>query len=401
MKKIKVCHIISSHKRYDTRVFKKECRSLAKEGYDVTLITIDGLATEVIDGVRIKSIDIMSGVVWLGPGQWIVDGRKKKSSDVSLLDRVRRELCTHKYILKDALKIDAEIYHVHEPVLLPLARKLKKAGKKVVFDSHENYPVQIKAKNNIPFLLRYIYSFIYKYYETKVSRMIDAVTIPCTFENGKDIFHGRSKKSVIISNAPLLSEFYDQYSAKNVNSLSKSICYVGGLTHNRGITHLIKAAYKANAKLILAGTFSPVGYHEKLKKMPEYECVEYRGYINRDQVLELYKEASIGASTLLNNSQYKIVDNLATKTYEYMSMGIPVIISKYPYAEKILKKYNFGVSVDPENVSEIATAIKYIFDNPEKAREMGENGRKAIREMFNWGIEEEKLLNLYDELLKS
>ena len=81
-----------------------------------------------------------------------------------------------------------------------------------------------------------------------------------------------------------------------------------------------------------------------------------------------------------------------------MSMGLPVIITKYPFAEKMIKKYDFGIAVEPDNVDEIADAIMYLIDNPDKAKEMGENGRRAVLEEFNWGIEEKKLINLYRKL---
>ena len=55
MKK-KVCHITSAHKRYDVRIFFKQCKSLAKHGYDVTLLVSDEKENEEIDGVKIISI---------------------------------------------------------------------------------------------------------------------------------------------------------------------------------------------------------------------------------------------------------------------------------------------------------------------------------------------------------
>lgn len=374
---IKVCHITSVHQRYDTRIFLKECTSLAEAGYDVTLLVADEKPRE-----RLNNVDIIP-----------VPGIPKS--------RLPRILKSGNMMLLAALEINAEIYHLHDPELLPLAMKLKKLNKRVIFDSHENYPLQIKEKTYIPYLLRNIISVFYKRYETKITKMIDAVVIPATLNGGQTCFENRSLRTEIISNATLKSEFYDNYEKRVEEEGAPTICYVGALTHNRGVTHLIKAAYKANVKLVLAGTFSPLGYHEELRKMPEYGCVEYRGQIDRAQVLALYREVSVGASTLLNIGQYKIVDNLATKTYEYMSMGIPVIISRYAYAEKVLKKYEFGISVDPENIDEMVCAIRYLVDNPEKAKHMGICGRTAIKEMFNWEIEEKKLIALYKELLST
>ena len=51
----RICHITSAHGRYDTRIFQKECRSLAKEGYEVYLLVNDKNKNEVIEKVKIIS----------------------------------------------------------------------------------------------------------------------------------------------------------------------------------------------------------------------------------------------------------------------------------------------------------------------------------------------------------
>ena len=106
-------------------------------------------------------------------------------------------------------------------------------------------------------------------------------------------------------------------------------------------------------------------------------------------------------ATLLNIGQYNQYDNLATKVYEYMSLGLPVVLTRAPYNEKMMAQYRFGICVDPTNVDEIAAAIRYLLDHPDEARQMGENGRRAVKEEFNWGVEEKKLLALYEDILKS
>lgn len=371
---VKVCHVTSVHSRYDIRIFLKECTSLANEGYDTILLVADGISDEVKNGVRIVSVPKIS-----------------KS-------RFLRIIMSSNIMYKKAMEIRADIYHLHDPELLPLARKLKRAGRKVIFDSHENYEADIKVKNYIPYIFRAVIAIFYKRYETKTVKMLDAVIAPCTFRGGVDMFKDKCPKTEIISNVPLLSEFYDKYEDIDKEYNLPAICYIGGLTHNRGVTHLVSAAYKANVKLILGGKFSPTVYEDEIKKMSEYSCVEYRGHLTREQVLEVYKESKIGVATVLNIGHYNTGDSFATKVYEYMSMGLPVIITKTSHTEKTVSKYGFGLAVDPENIEEIVNAINFLISNPEKAKKMGENGRRAVLEEFNWQIEEKKLLALYSEL---
>lgn len=372
----KACHITSAHSRYDDRIFYKECISLASSDYDVSLLVADGLPDEIRNNIFIHSVQM-----------------KQRN-------RIYRIINAPRKMAVAALNINADLYHLHDPELLPLAKALKSHGKIVVFDSHENYVAQIKTKEYIPGYLRNAVSCIYSYYETSALESCDAVIVPCTFNNGVNIFNNRCKTCAIISNASKLSEFYNKYDSRSSRDC-RAICHVGGLTYERGITHLVQSAYKADMKLILAGNFSPDGYFEKIKNMKEFQCVDYRGFKTREELVSLYEESSVGIATILNVGQYNIADNFPTKVYEYMSMGLPVILSKYPFAEKMLKKYEFGIAVDPANIDEIASAIRYLRENPNKAKQMGENGRRAILEEFNWSIEEKKLLKLYDDLVNA
>ncbi len=367
---MKVCHITSGHNYDDVRIFQKECVSLAKGGYEVYLIAVGESSFQ--DGVNIIGI-----------------GEPTKS-------RLKRMMVTTKKAYKEAVDVDAQIYHFHDPELLPYGLRLKRDGKKVIFDSHENYKAQILEKKYIPQMLRKVIAFLYRTYESYVVKHFDAVIIPCTI-GGVNIFDNIAKKTVYIDNLPVMSELTDRYQERNFVDC-KSICYVGGLTYNRGITHLIKAADKAGVKLILAGNFMPSSYGDEVKKMPQYQNVDYKGYLNRNDVINIYKECAIGICTILNVGQYNMGDNFATKVYEYMSSGLPVIISESAHAKRVLKEYEFGLCVPPDDIEAISEAINYLLNNPDIAKEMGESGRRAVLERYNWDIEEEKLLFLYEEL---
>ncbi len=94
------------------------------------------------------------------------------------------------------------------------------------------------------------------------------------------------------------------------------------------------------------------------------------------------------------------IDALPVKMFEYMVAGIPVIASNFPLWRGIIEGNQCGLCVDPLNPSEIAKAIDYILTHPAEAQRMGENGLRAVKEKYNWDIEEKKLLALYGQLLK-
>ena len=119
---VKICHVTSAHNTNDVRILKKECMSLAKQ-----------------DKYRVFIV---------GPG------RDLKYEKVNIIGagslpnrRIQRMVRFSKIVISSALKIDADIYHLHDPELLRFAIKLKKLGKKVIFDSHENILDSIDEKN--------------------------------------------------------------------------------------------------------------------------------------------------------------------------------------------------------------------------------------------------------------
>lgn len=368
---IKVCHMTSAHEEEDIRIFRKECVSLAEAGYDVYLVE------------RGDSYD-KNGVHIVGVGE-IPTSRLKRMTEGA------------KMVYQAARALDADIYHFHDPELLPYGLKLKKAGKKVIFDSHEMYTEQIREKPYLPHWFARLLSHAYGKYESHVLGRIDGLVYTC-LKDGVHPFAGKCRHITTIDNTPMLWELYDRYDPA-AKKEAGSVVYVGGLSYARGITHLITAAAKADCTLYLAGMFDSEEYRHTVEALPGYSCVQYLGLLGREQVVALLQRCCVGAATLLNIGQYNQDDNLATKVYEYMSLGIPVLLSRSAYNERVMNQYHFGLCVEPDNVDELAQAIRYLLDHPDEARQMGENGRRAVGQQFNWGVEEKKLLALYNDIL--
>ena len=177
----RVCHLTSVHSSDDTRVFHKECVSLARAGYDVTLVA-PGESREEL------------GVHIVGVGE----------KPVGTLNRLTSPFAKHAY--EAALALDCELYHLHDPELLPYALKLKRHGKTVIFDSHEFYSLLIQEKGYIPGFLKKPASRIYGALEAGVFKKLDAVIIPCT-SFGKNPFEKCAKRTVIVVNLPVAGRF--------------------------------------------------------------------------------------------------------------------------------------------------------------------------------------------------
>ncbi len=370
MKKIKVCHISSTRGRYDPWIQRK-CSYLLKKGYKVSYLINDEQKNEKRDGVYIYS----TGKVFSSRKERMVNG-------VNCL-------------FVKAMRIDADIYQLHDPELLRIAFALRKYGKKVVFDSHENYYLQIKEKNYIPKFLRKMIALTYWCFETFVTKNIDGVVFPGTVTEYNP-FEGRAKRFTFVNNVPCLDEI--EFVEEDLEK-ENAICYAGTLVEARGITNLVKAANLAGVTLYLAGSFSSEEYREELQSMKEWECVKYLGLVDRKEVYQMYSKSKIGMCTLLPVGQYDKSGNLPTKAYEYMASKLPVVLSDFPYNRKMIEKYKFGIVVDPCDVDEIARVIRELMGDAEACRLMGEHGEALIRNKLNFDIEGKNLIKMYDEIL--
>ena len=367
MSSISVCHLTSVHKDGDVRIFHKECVSLVEAGYRVSLI-IPNTYTRIEKDVNIISFEAPKG------------------------NRLTRMTKTVNIVYKMAINVDAEIYHFHDPELLRIAKKLKRKGKKVVYDVHEDLPRQIISK---PYLNKNIRGFISKRvekYENKIAAKMDYLCTATPFI--RERFLSINKNTIDVNNFPILKELlidfpYEEKTADN-------ICYVGGIEPTRGIKELVQSLESTNVKLLLAGSFSSSAFRAEVSQIPSWNQVNEMGFLTRKGVRDVYKQSKIGIVTLHPLPNY--LDALAVKMFEYMAGGIPVIASNFPLWKTIIEDNNAGICVDPLNPKEISDAINYLISNPEKAKEMGENGKKMVIEKYNWDNEKKKLIDLYKSL---
>lgn len=368
--KIKVCHLTSVHPVKDGRIFYKECTSLANAGYDVTLI-VAGAADEICNRVKIVGVPKAEG-------------------------RLGRILKTTRNVYKKALEINADIYHLHDPELLPVGLRLKKKGKKVIFDSHEDYTANIKEK---PYLNSYIAKIIaacYTAYERYVLRRYDAVVsvTPHLTERLKNI---NCRTYQVTNYKQTNNKGYDVSVPRN--SIGNTVSFVGPIRDQWCIREIIDSL-SDDISLKLAGPAED-NYIEILKHQSNWNKVNYLGKVQPQEVETIYQTSCLGFALL--RYSLAVGNNIGTlgntKIFEIMGAGIPVICTDFILWKDIIEKYKCGICIDPTNVSAIKEAISYILNNPKEAKQMGENGKVAVEVEFNWESQVNILLNMYETLL--
>lgn len=367
---MKICHFTSVHNTKDVRIYLKECVSLAEGGYETYLVGKGESREE-------KGVNII-GV-----------GEPPQS-------RVKRMLSFSNKVYKKALELDCEIYHLHDPELLPYALKFKKKGKKVIFDSHEDVPVLILDRQWIPKLLRKIIAATYQRYEIYVTKRIDAVVAATPYITNR--FLKINSNSYNVNNFPVLDEILKHTSNKNYDNTENVVCYAGGLTPQRGIGDIVSAVNETCGYLKLAGKVDNDEYMQELLLLDGSSKTEFMGYLKPQQIYELYNTSKAGLCVLRYTHNH--YNALPVKMFEYMAAGLPVIASDFPLWRDIVEGNDCGICVQAQNTKQIADAINRLLNNPDEAQRMGQNGRKAVTEKYNWATEKETLLQLYGKLSK-
>jgi len=370
MPKFRVAHLTSVHPRYDPRIFVKMCTSLAKN-YDVSLIVADGKGCEIKNNVSILDV-----------------GKPKKGRLVRIVQSVKR-------VYNKALITDADIYHLHDPELIPVGLKLKKLGKRVIFDSHEDVPEQILNKHYLNYQIRRIISIIMKLYEKYACHKFDGIIAATPYI--RDKFLSINSNSIDLNNYPIIDK-----SASTTRIFdSKQICYVGAITKIRGIAEMINSLKhtEKGIKLVLAGRLNDDVAERSINNSKELDSVEYVGIRSREAVRDILNKSFAGLVLLHPVKSY--LDSYPTKLFEYMEAGLPVICSNFQLWVDIIDQYNCGISVDPNNSQAIGEAINFLFNNKDIAIKMGQNGRKAVKERFNWAKEEKKLASIYKKIIQT
>ncbi|WP_117880652.1 glycosyltransferase [Aureibaculum luteum] len=378
---MKVIHITSMHEFDDDRIFQRACTGLVDEGINVGLITqYKGKYPVLIDDVNIYPLKVRKGI--------------------------KRRIFSSFQAMRIAFKNKADIYHFHDPDLIPFMLILSLFGKHVVYDIHELYRVRFSQWKFIPNRLNGFLADVYQKFEHLCIKGMAGYTLPSKSMQ-KLWYKNLEKPHAVVRNIHLLSKISKFELKKNMNN-SNFIIYTSGVNspdrRNINIMKAFSKLYKKydNIKLQFGGMYRPDGYEDKLKELAKelgiVDRFEMQGFLNYEEQFKRSSQVSLGLVLLEPNEKNYIATS--NRMYEYMFCKIPIICEALPEPISVIDKVNCGYYLNSDNIDELANKIEQIYLNPEEAKKLGENGYNAVVSEFHYEKDLTSLINLYKRIIE-
>ncbi|MGP4072279.1 glycosyltransferase [Piscibacillus sp. B03] len=365
----KVVHLTSVHHPYDPRIYHKECLSLHEAGYDVTLI-----AQEAPEGQKetpIKHIPINS-----------------------YSSKLKRMIQGSWEVYRIAKKEKADVYHFHDPELMMIAWLLKNKRNTVVYDIHEDFVTSLIKKDYLKKSIKRLIKISFRTIEGFFTKNFKKVLAEKYYSEIYPEGHW-------VLNYPTVNEQFLQHDRSN-QPIEKKLLYTGNVDVQRGAhIHPKIPNIHQEVEVHFIGK-CPSRYANEMKEIAgdHQDRIHITGidrFVEKEDIEQAYLSRNWLAGIALFPPTEHYLKKELTKFFEYMNAGLPIICSNFDRWKEIIDQYQCGIAVDPYDETAIHDAIEYLIQNPNEARQMGLNGKKAVQEQLNWQTQANRLIELYDE----
>jgi colanic acid biosynthesis glycosyl transferase WcaI len=228
-----------------------------------------------------------------------------------------------------------------------------------------------------------LYEMVSRRFERLFYGKADLVTVT-TLESVNRIlrsYPGLSReKFALVSNGVDTDKFYRPAAEKK-----RQIIYSGNIGHAQDLEKVILAmrdvTKKHDVRLLIVGDGDLKAHLVSTVRENHLEdCVVFKDLVPRDEVPELISESCIGVAPLkdIETLEYAV----PTKVFEYMACGVPFVGCSRGEIANIAQQSSGGV-IAPNDVRAIADAICGLLDNPGLEDEMGNNGRRYVKEHYD------------------
>lgn len=185
--------------------------------------------------------------------------------------------------------------------------------------------------------------------------------------------------------------------AYNLPLAKRIIGFSGNLFPGRGIEEVIEAAKNFPDMLFLIIGGEPVDI-DRCKEVAynlNVHNVNFLGFVNQSTVPKLLSISNI--LLMPYTTQTKTFKDMSPmKMFDYLAIGIPMVATDFPVLREVLTDKLNAVLVKPDSSDELTAGIKWLLENPEKAKSIGERARKDSQ-LYTWDKRAEKISDWISE----
>ena len=367
----RVVHLTTVHHLLDPRIFHKEVASLRDAGFDVRLVAQHN-RSDVVEGIPVTALTPTRG-------------------------RYRR-LPLLREAYQAARRLGADLYHFHDPELIPVGYALKRAtGARVVYDMHEDYRWHGPLEGR---LLRGLERWCFTWVDHVV--VARASLLRLTRRHGVP--------------ATLVANYFKPHpdaappgAERDLDGGAVRLLYTGVIAEARGLHALLDlsaalAEEQAAWRLDLVGVCYTQKERERAERRIEQERLGgvlhregWARYVPSARMTPYYAAAHAGLVLWYRHPNH--VDP-PTKFYEYLHAGLPLLCSDLPEWRAFIERHGCGVVVDPHDTRAVVAALRRWRSDPALYRRHARAARAAAAQ-YQWSAMERRLVDLYRRLLAS
>ena len=408
---MQTCMVLRKQFPPDVRV-EKEARALQKAGHEVILLCRADLDNptrpefEQVEGITLRRLQPKSV-----PERW---------SDTL------RYLATYvhprwKRAIEKVVDDGADVVHVHDlDLVLTADRAVADRSVPVIADLHENYPEAVRQWRQMYRLTDILSSPILlserlalstnrlKRLERRCVKRADHVLT--VIKEGRNHYLrdcGALPDNVsVVSNTVDLDSFIVDGSSDPIpqpwGDDAFVLSYVGAYGPHRGLESVIRALpsiteHIPNVHLLVAGAPGIPQYKNQLRDAAEQHGVTHRltltGWVDSDQFADYMTTSDI--CLLPHVSTPHTETTVPHKLFQYMAVGQPILTTDVMPLRRIIDDTEAGIVAGANQPEDIARAVCDLYDNPELAEALGQNGRYAVENQYNWSRDAARLQDIY------
>lgn len=302
----------------------------------------------------------------------------------------QRVLVAHPLILLHFLRTRPHFVHIFVAELLPLAFVFQWLGAEVIYEVQENLYKKIPLKT---YNRGWLWVRLFQFFDQKARQHFKIVLTEDAYLNE---YQKLTKPYAVVHNFASPQWLLVPPPVPNLDQ--PTFFYAGVISIERAFDTLIKAVgiVKKKHPDVRIRLFGPVRI-PNVTQLEGYQEVKdnliFYGYQSQEQAFVYIKEALAGIALLKPVGDY--ADSYPTKLFDYMALALPVITSDLPLLTQVVNGSQCGFCVNPYDADTLAEQLIRCIENPQNLKKMGENGRNAIKEKYNWDNEAKKLLELY------